>query len=87
MKSCTHNIHQLVFGADWACAHGDPGGLCDVVRQLSAVAPGPLDDALTAIRDVAAVPNGDPFAGWASLRPAMVEHLHEHVNAGRVPPR
>lgn len=25
----------LVFGGDWACAHGDPAGLAQVARQLA----------------------------------------------------
>lgn len=83
MRSCTHNVHQLVLGADWACAHGDAGGLCEVVRQLSGFTPASLHGALTAICDVATVPDGDPFAGWAALRPAVVDHVHP----GRVPPR
>lgn len=62
MRSCTHNVHQRVLGADRACAHGDAGGLCEVVRQLSAFTPESI--------------HGDPFATWASLRPALIEHVH-----------
>ena len=26
---------QLLFGGDWACAHGDPEALADVAKQLA----------------------------------------------------
>jgi len=83
MKPRTTNIHQLVLGADGACAHHDASRLAEVVRQLLVVAPKPLHDELTALRNVANSPNGDPFAGWASLRLALVEYLRDDVDHDR----
>ena len=83
MKPRTTNIHQLVLEADWACTHGDASGLSDVVQQLSAVAPESLREALTMIYNIANSPNGDPFAGWASLRLALIEYLRDDVDHER----
>jgi hypothetical protein len=77
MKPNSNTVQQLVLGADWACAHGDAGGLCDVVRRLAAVAPESLRSALIAIRNLANTPGSDPFAGWASLRPTFVDDLRD----------
>ncbi len=70
-------VLELLLGGDWACAHGDAEGLGDVARQLEAVAPRRLRADLIAIRDAANTPGGNPFAKWASLRPALVEHLRD----------
>lgn len=31
----TPHTSTLLFGGDWACAHGDPAGLAEIARQLA----------------------------------------------------
>ena len=71
-----HTVDELVFGADWACAHGDAGGLRHVARQLAHRLPDWIRRALTSVSD-AAMSGGDPFACWAAVRPAIVEFLRD----------
>ena len=68
---------QLVFGADWACAHGDAGGLDDVMHQLSSRVPEHLHRMLKKVSEIISLSCGDPFASWAALRPAVVEYLRD----------
>jgi hypothetical protein len=35
-------IGRLCFGGDWACAHGDFGGLRTIVRELADYMPEPI---------------------------------------------
>ena len=77
MQVHINTVHQLVFGGDWACAHGDAGGLSDVVRQLVPIVAEGLRRDLITIRSLANLPGGDPFAAWATLRPTLVESLRD----------
>jgi len=83
MRSASTNTRKLVLGADWACAHGDAGGLGDVARRLSELAPASFRSALQKICQVANSPAGDPFARWASVRPALVEYLRDDASGDR----
>lgn len=71
-----HAISQLLLGADWACAHGDAGGLAHVLRQLAARSAGPLEDPLRDVR-AAVGRESDPFACWAAVRSALFERLRD----------
>ena len=71
---------QLVFGADWACARGDAGGLDEVVHQLSLRVPEALRRMLDNLSQVIKLSSGDPFARWATLRPSLVEYLRDDAD-------
>jgi len=83
MKSHANKLHRLVAGGDWACAHGDGGGLGDVAHQLVEIMPPSLRRALHAIERMAEWPNADPFAAWAALRPSLISYLADDASEDR----
>ncbi|HEY4240512.1 MAG TPA: hypothetical protein VGM88_11890 [Kofleriaceae bacterium] len=74
MHQRAHEIQQLLVGADWACAHGDAGGLADVARRLAPLVDAPLRTHLSALHEVG---GPDPFARWARLRPDVTAALKQ----------
>lgn len=83
MKSPANKLHRLVAGGDWACAHGDGGGLGDVAHQLVEVVPPSLRQDLHAIERMAEWPDADPFAAWAALRPSLLAYLTDDASEDR----
>jgi hypothetical protein len=61
-------IGELCVGGDWACAHGDFGGLRYVAQQLADYMPEPTHCALV---ELASMCSSDPdraSALWASIK-------------------
>lgn len=61
-------IGKLCVGGDWACAHGDLGGLRDVARRLEAYVQEPIHCELEALVAACAADPNRAVALWSTLR-------------------
>lgn len=61
-------IGKLCVGGDWACAHGDLGGLCDVARQLEDYVSEPVHCELEALAAACAAEPDRAVALWVALK-------------------
>jgi hypothetical protein len=70
-------IGKLCVGGDWACAHGDLGGLRNVARQLQDYVPEPLHCELEALVAACAT---DPDRA-ATLWDALKDRIYREARA------
>jgi hypothetical protein len=59
---------QLLFGGDWACAHGDAAGLADIAQQLALRVRGPLEQRLLVLSDLCHTDYDAATQRWPILR-------------------
>jgi hypothetical protein len=72
-SSMTPNASHLLFGGDWACAHGDPAGLANVARQLAARVDEPLRLELIGLSQLCRHDLAGAARRWPLLRELFVE--------------
>jgi hypothetical protein len=61
-------IGKLCVGGDWACAHGDLGGLRDIARQLEDYVSEPLHCELEALVAACAADPDRAVSLWDALK-------------------
>lgn len=69
----TPRIGELCFGGDWACAHGDLGGLADIVEQLAVRVHEPLHCRLRELQDLCRRDPVRATAAWFELKEQVLE--------------
>lgn len=67
----------LLFGGDWACAHGDPAGLAYVAHQLERHVDAARSRDLRELATLCLVDYGRACELWPALRHALVAELAE----------
>jgi len=72
-RPALQTIGQLCVGGDWAWAHGDFGGLRDIVQQLAAYAPEPVHCELVRLAELCL----DDLDGAAVLWMRLKDHLYQ----------
>lgn len=78
-KQASQTIGELCFGGDWACAHGDFGGLRYIAQQLADCVEEPLHCELV---DLALACNTDPdraAALWDCLKDQLFRSARHDV--------
>lgn len=68
-------IGKLCVGGDWACAHGDLGGLRYVARQLADYVPEPMHCELDALATACAADPDRAIALWARLKSRLYREV------------
>jgi hypothetical protein len=74
-RRAPHAIGTLVVGGDWACAHGDLGGLADVARRLATLAGEPLRRELVALADACHRDPDQATAAWVRVKTGVLRSL------------
>jgi hypothetical protein len=67
-KAASHSVGKLCVGGDWACAHGDFGGLRYIAQQLADYAPEPVRRDLAALASACANDPVRAIALWDRVR-------------------
>lgn len=67
-RAASESIGKLCMGGDWACAHGDFGGLREVARQLAAHVPEPLHCELETLAAACAAHPAKAVSLWTTLK-------------------
>jgi hypothetical protein len=77
----------LLFGGDWAIAHGDADGLAHVLRDLADCLGGGLGHRLQALSQLCFDCYADAAARWPSLKAEARAQLAERAPPERTEPR
>jgi hypothetical protein len=67
-RDASEAIGKLCVGGDWACAHGDFGGLRYIAEQLADFAPEPIHCELAALASACATDPDRASALWDRLK-------------------
>ena len=67
---------QLLFGGDWACAHGDPEALADVAKQLAERIGGALRGKLLELSRLCGSDCELAARRWPPLRVEVAGRIH-----------
>ena len=69
----TPHTSTLVFGGDWACAHGDPAGLAEIARQLARRMADPLRLELVELSELCRRDSDRASRRWPVLREQVID--------------
>ncbi|MBX3161763.1 MAG: hypothetical protein KF773_37725 [Deltaproteobacteria bacterium] len=75
MKDANVTIGELCVGGDWACAHGDFGGLRDVAEQLAERVPEPAHQMLVELADACLADPTRAGELWYELKPVVARRV------------
>jgi hypothetical protein len=84
-KHTIRAIGELCVGGDWACAHGDLGGLRHVAQQLADYVPEPMHCALIELATTCGCDPDRACALWARLKTDLYRSERLEVPAARDP--
>jgi len=76
-RMTSRETHILLFGGDWACAHGDPAGLAYVAHQLERHVVASRSLQLQSLATLCLVDYARACELWPPLRHALVAELAE----------
>ena len=67
----------LVFGGDWACAHGDPASLAEIARQLAKRVGEPLQLELVELAQLCRSDSDRASRRWPLLREQIIDFMDQ----------